>query len=380
MVSEFPPRHGGISDYTADLTKFLSRDGVQVSVLTFEDPQGPRYESLPSGVAVYRSVTPGLRSGISSIKLARQLQPDLVHIQLTTFLFDRSFYVFPLLHDSAPLLLTVHEAPASYRTIHMIPFVRWALRKSRRIISLSDHVRDILVSFHGIASGKIARVPLGIDLVRFNPTHRTREARKRLGWDGKFVLLMAGFLNPGKGVHTFLRAAALMGIPDLHVVVAGEFTESSDPSLTRHAMNSYEQYIRAEIARLGLADSVEMRGYVPERELPLLMANSDAFVLPYAYSYQSLSLDLAMASGCPVVASDIPAFRELVVDEETGLLVEVDDPEDLVGKLRWLYDNPARARGLGQAAREVAERAFDPSVAGRMHTALYREVLTQGET
>lgn len=379
MVSEFPPRHGGVSDYTADLTGSLSLEGVSVSVLTFPDSGAPVKERLPYGTTVYRSLSPGLFSGTSSIRLARELEPDLVHLQLTTFLFDRGFYVFPLLHSSTPLLVTVHDAPRSYRAFHMIPFVRVALKRSRRIICLSNHVRDLLVSFHRIEPASIARIPLGVDLRRYNPTHRTPETRRRLGWEGKFVVLMAGFLNPGKGVHTLLQAAALTEIPDLQVVIAGEFTGSSAPSLDRGSMDTYEDFIRAEIVRLGLSDLVDLRGYVPAHELPLLLANSDVFVLPYAYSYQSIILDYAMASGCSVIASDIAAFREFVANHETGLLANANDARDWATKLQWVHDNPNGAKRLGPAARQLAERRLDLGVTAEMHQAIYQEELHRTE-
>lgn len=375
MVTEFPPHHGGVSDYAMDLAQSLAIEGVDLSVLTFAEPNLRVTEDVAHGIRVHRSIVSGIRSGTKSIGLAKEVNPDLIHIQMTTFLFNRSFYIFPLLYDSAPLLVTAHDVPNSYRTIHMIPFIRATLEKSRKIISLSGHVRDMLVGFHRVTPAKIVCIPLAVDLARFSPRSRSPETRKQLGWDGRFVVLLSGFLNPGKGVHTLVRAAALAGIPNLLVVVAGEFWKHSSPSLNRGYMGSYERFVQSEIARLGIRKSVEIRGYVHPDELPLLMANCDAFVLPYAYTYQSLSLHKAMASGSAIVASDVPGFREFIADGKTGLLTRVGNPGDLASKLRWIYDNPGDAGGLGANARRLAEERFDLSATAHAHLNIYRDII-----
>lgn len=375
IISEFPPRRGGVADYAAYLADSLIREGVKVSVLTFSDDQLPVKEDTPNGITVYRSLVPGLASGVNTLRMARSIRPDLVHLHLTSFLYNRSFYTFPLLYDLAPLIITAHEVPASHRLVHMTPFIRIALKRSHRLISLSDHVQDLLLSFHGVESSRVVRAPMGIDLLRYNPIHRTKENRELLGWRGKFVVLLVGFLNPGKGVHTLIRAVPLTQIPNLHVVIAGEFRRGRSPSLQRGSMDGYEEFLRSEIVRLDISELVELRGYAPGPEYQLLLANADAFVLPYLYSYQSLSMHCAMASGCPIIASDIAGFREFIAPGRTGLLTPPGDPLPLARGLRWIHDNPEEARGLGAAARRFAVEHFGLQAAARMHVGVYRRAL-----
>ncbi len=143
-------------------------------------------------------------------------------------------------------------------------------------------------------------------------------------------------------------------------------------------MDGYEELLRTEIVRLDISELVELRGYAPGPEYQLLLANADAFVLPYLYSYQSLSMHCAMASGCRIVASDISGFKEFIRNGETGLLTPRDNPTDLAMKLRWLYDNPEGAKRMGSAARRFAEERFGLSAAARMHMNLYRAALDTG--
>ncbi|MEK7860012.1 MAG: glycosyltransferase, partial [Chloroflexota bacterium] len=86
-------------------------------------------------------------------------------------------------------------------------------------------------------------------------------------------------------------------------------------------------------------------------------------------------LVIAMASGSAIVASDVPGFREFIADGKTGLLTRVGDPGDLASKLRWIYDNPGDAEGLGANARRLAEERFDLSATARAHVNIYRDVI-----
>lgn len=378
MVSEFPPRRGGVADYTAELAEAVGREGMDVSVLTFAE-QGLRpVERLAAGPTVHRAIVPGLGSGLAALRTAKALRPDVVHIQLTTFLFNQSFYLFPVLYGGVPLVTTAHDVPTSYRTAHMLPFVRMALRKSRRVISLSDYVRNLLLSFHRVAPRRTALIPLAVNLTRFNPSLRSDEVRRRLGWEGRFVVLMAGFQNPAKGLQTLLRAVPLAGLRDLRVVIGGEFLRSGGPSLNRKAFDSHEALIRDEITKLGIRHQVEFRGYVPGGELPLLVANADVVALLHEYTFQSSSLHQAMASGCPIIASDIAGFQRFIADGKTGLMVPSNSPGALATALKRLHGDPEEARRLGLAARRFAEEKFDPANSARMHVQVYREALGMG--
>jgi glycosyltransferase involved in cell wall biosynthesis len=375
MVGEFPPRHGGVADYAAELAWGLSRQGVGVSVLTFAEPGLHPHEVNPGGPAVHRAIPPGLGSGLASLRATRALAPDLIHLHLTTFQFNRSFYAFPLLSDSVPMVITAHEVPISYRVVHMLPFVWTALHRASRAIALSRNVREMLLTFHGLDAARVSHIPMAVDLERFNPRHRSEEARRALGWEDRFVVLMAGFHNPGKGVHTLLRAIPAADIPGVKVVIAGEFSRPKGPSLQRNRMENYGEFVRSEISRLGIGHLVELPGYVPAPQLPLLLANADAVVFPYEFSYQSAALQQAMASGAPILASRVDGFREFVEDGRTGLLVPPGAPGSVAEGLRWLHENPGEARSMGAAARRFAEERLDPSIALRKHLEVYGEAL-----
>lgn len=85
----------------------------------------------------------------------------------------------------------------------------------------------------------------------------------------------------------------------------------------------------------------------------------------------------AMASGVPVVASDVGGIPELVVNEETGLLVEPGDSEALAGAITRLIEDGDLRRRFAAAGHERAKRLFDPERWRQEHVDLYRRLLSE---
>ena len=113
--------------------------------------------------------------------------------------------------------------------------------------------------------------------------------------------------------------------------------------------------------------------------LPAIHAGCDAFVAP-AVGQESFGVSLveAMAAGLPVVASDIPGYREVVTDGVEGLLVPPRDPEALAAGLVRVLRDPELAARLGEAGRDRA-RAFDwPIVVDRLEELYGRAIESAG--
>jgi len=104
-----------------------------------------------------------------------------------------------------------------------------------------------------------------------------------------------------------------------------------------------------------LAERVEFAGW--SRAIPDYLASADAFVLCSKHEGLPLSLVESLAAGTPVIASDIPGTREVIVDGESGLLVDMEDPKHLVEALRRLMTDDALRDRLAEGGRRRA-RAF----------------------
>jgi glycosyltransferase involved in cell wall biosynthesis len=137
------------------------------------------------------------------------------------------------------------------------------------------------------------------------------------------------------------------------------------------------QEIESAVHALGLETAVRLCG--PRRDIPDLLARCDVFALSSRSEGGPISVLEAMAAGLPVVASDVGGVGEIVVDQQTGLLVPPGDPDALAAALERLLADPALRHRLGAAGRERAAQRFSLGALRAAHLELYaRELARHG--
>jgi glycosyltransferase involved in cell wall biosynthesis len=231
---------------------------------------------------------------------------------------------------------------------------RYVVRHSERITVVSQAMLDDMREEAGDVSN-CSVLPMGVDTrERFVPP---TSPISRSG------LLFAGRLADKKGIHVLLEAmAAIKDMPDLSLHIIG-----SGPEETR---------LKQLCTRLKLDGIVDFVGPVPNKDLPPWYQRSAALVFPSvvtAYGDQE-GLGLvpveALACGCPVVASDLPAVKDVIRDRETGLLFPAGDARQLAETLHvLLWDEKLRTR-LAARGREYAQENFDWSHIAARYAAL----------
>jgi glycosyltransferase involved in cell wall biosynthesis len=233
-------------------------------------------------------------------------------------------------------------------------------RLAARIVAVSERTKRALIE-QGYPARLIDVVPNGIHLVSHDGNLPGRTTRSALGVpDGSPVIGEIARLCDVKGQRELLRALA--GLPGVHAVLAGKDLEAG---------GAYRRGLEREAAELGVADRVVFAGYRPAAEiLPAL----DVFVLPSWIEGMPIVALEAMAYGKPVVATPVGGTAELVVDEETGLLVPPRDPPALAAAIRRLLDDPPLARRLGEAGRARVAEHFSAEAMTRRVLAIYDEV------
>ncbi|UGS35002.1 glycosyltransferase family 4 protein [Capillimicrobium parvum] len=134
--------------------------------------------------------------------------------------------------------------------------------------------------------------------------------------------------------------------------------------------------VEGELRTLPAArDAVELLG--DRTDVPELLARSDVFVLASRSEGAPLSVLEAMAAGLPVVASRVGGIPEIVVDGETGLLVEPGDPGRLAAAIEQLLGDPRRRAAMGDAGRRRVLERFDVDAVRRRHLELYAGELSR---
>jgi glycosyltransferase involved in cell wall biosynthesis len=177
----------------------------------------------------------------------------------------------------------------------------------------------------------------------------------------------AGHLYPWKGVDVLVRALAR--IPAIRGLIVGGHPQEND-------RRRVEQIARES----GVADRLTITGLVPPGEVRRALAPATILVLPNTATaiserYTSpLKLFEYLAAGRPIVASDLPAFREVLRDGETALLVQPGDSEALAVALQRLATDSALANRLAAAARTLAPSYSWDARAARIEAALQAAV------
>lgn len=239
--------------------------------------------------------------------------------------------------------------------------LRLAIALSRTIVAVSTDMAKWLRDEFPTATRKIAVIENGVDAAFFAAFN----ARRNRALHPLPVLVCAGNLIPRKGHCVLLRALAQCSEYPWRLQLAGEGPEHAQ--LARLA------------TELGLADRIDFLGELPPDAMPAFLANADLFILPSFSEGRSNALLEAMASGLPVVASDIDGVTELIEDDRTGRLFPPGDDAALAAiLLALLQDAPALSR-LGTAAHaEISRRQLTWASAAEKYAVLYRQMLERG--
>ncbi len=137
-----------------------------------------------------------------------------------------------------------------------------------------------------------------------------------------------------------------------------------------------EGELRAEARELGLEEHVLFAGF--RRDVPRLLAASDALILPSESECLPLVILEAMSARRPVIATDVGGISEAVDDGRTGLLVRPRDAEGLADALVAVLGDPERARSMGLAGRAKVAAEFSLEACASAVFAVYDELLSNG--
>jgi glycosyltransferase involved in cell wall biosynthesis len=240
--------------------------------------------------------------------------------------------------------------------------VRLTNRLIDATIAVSELSRQELIENYSVQPSRIVTIRNGIDLTRFDAAFDVGAVRDGLGiGEGDQVGVLVGAFVARKGHRYALRAvpAIRKRIPRFRMVFAG-----SGP---------LEQELRAEAERMGAPDAVVFAGF--RRDVPAVLAASDVLLLPSENECLPMVILEAMASGLPVIATDVAGISEAVEDGVTGRLVAAGDTEGLARAVIEILGDPDRAQAMGAAGRKRVETDFTAAKSAAAVFRLYEEIL-----
>ncbi len=265
----------------------------------------------------------------------------------------------------------------SVTTIPMIASTRLAVEKAlletaERVVATSpqeqDHMRSLVST-----KGNIDIIPCGTDIHRFGSWTK-ESARATLGIDqDEKVVFYVGRFDPRKGIETLVRAVGqskLRGQEKLKLIIGGGSRPGQSDGIERDR-------IEGIVAELGMSDFTIFPGRLGDDILPAYYAAADVCVVPSHYEPFGLVAIEAMASGTPVVASDVGGLQFTVVPEETGLLAAPKDEADFADAIDRILSNPDWRDQLGKEARARVESKFSWDGVAHQLSDLYTKLIEE---
>jgi phosphatidylinositol alpha-mannosyltransferase len=351
---------GGVQVHVGQLAGRLLDRGHEVLVLapSSSRPVEPFVRAMgrPWRVPYNQSIAP-ISPTPRAYRLTRlavdRFRPDVVHVHEP---FVPGPSMFAALSSTAPVVATFHAYAHRSRLLALAaPALRRVWDRLSIRIAVSQAAADFVEGPMG-DRGASRIVPNGADVEMFSSAQPAALPVGRR-------ILFVNRLDRRKGFRVMVEAFRLLAAerPDAVLVVAGDGSE-------RVALRDLPIEARSRVVMLG---------NVPHEDLPPYHAAAEVFCAP-ATGRESFGIVLveAMAAGLPVVASDIPGYREVVRDEIEGLLLPPRDPEALAGAVGRLLDDADLAKRLGEAGLQRAQRYSWDTVAGEIEE-IYRDEVSR---
>ena len=272
-------------------------------------------------------------------RVIRRLQPDVIHagpIQSAAFLAALSgFHPLVSMSWGSDLLLDADRSA----------WMRWVTRFTlRRTTVLAADCRTVLekAAQFGFPPQRVVLFPWGVELARFQPG-RADAFRARRGWQDAFVVLSLRTWEPLYGVDVVARgfARAARQNPRLRLLLLGGGSQAG--------------LIRSILEQEGVQEQVFFGGQVNGDDLPQYYQAADLYVSASHSDGSSVSLMEALASGLPVLVSDIPSNREWITPGREGWLFADGDDRALSEGILRAAGQPEGLKEMRLAARRLAE-------------------------
>ncbi|MCM3696477.1 glycogen synthase [Microbacterium oleivorans] len=388
VTKEYPPEiYGGAGVHVTELVKALrSRMEVQVRAFGAErDEADTTSYAAPTGLS---GANPALQTLGTDLEIVGDVAgADVVHSH--TWYANYAGFLASMLHG-VPHVVTAHsleplrpwkaeQLGGGYALSSYVE--KTAYENAAAVVAVSDGMRrDILRSYPSLDPAKVRVIYNGIDVDAWQP-REDPDLLSRWGIDpARPSVVFVGRITRQKGLPYFLRAAELLP-PEVQLILCAGAPDT--PEIMAEVQGLVQQLQRT---REGV---VWIEEFLPRPDLCAILTSATTFVCPSIYEPLGIVNLEAMACGAAVVGTATGGIPEVVIDGETGRLVEIEqaedgtgtpvDPEkfvaDLAATLTEVVSDPERARAYGSAGRERAASAFSWEAIADETAALYREVV-----
>ncbi len=354
--SGFLPQIGGIEVLAAQFLPAMRERGYEYLVVSSQDdgslPPSTTYDGIPvRRFPFWQSLAnidelANVRQQVA--KLKRSFAPDLIHINGVGR--DNFFHLVTATAYHAPILVTLHgewvpQADAIVKTT--LESADWITGCSKAILLKARELAPAIIPRSSVIYNAVAQPPVC-------PAPPAMQSQR---------VLCLGRLSKEKGFDLALSAFALVvkQHPRAHLIIAGNGPERA--ALATQAVDA------------GLSELVEFIGWVAPENVPALINTATVSMIPSRTESLPVVALQAAQMARPVIGTRVGGLPEIVADQQTGILVDKEDPQSLADATAFLFDHPEIASRMGQAARDRAQRDFDWKRHLNAYDRLYRNLI-----
>jgi glycosyltransferase involved in cell wall biosynthesis len=352
----------GAERHLLALLPALRSHDVDSAVVLLEDPRRPqkelrgRFEAegiRVHAIPIHWHIDPALPAELHAVLQGEPFDVLHAHLPHGEVYGEIAMRNFP----GRKFVISRHNDDRFRRWLPLRPVFAPSLRRADRVVAISQAMRRFLIEVEGAPAEKVEVVPYGLDAEAFARSVHPGKFRKEIGAKDEPIVGFVGRLTRQKGADILLRAFA--GVeksrPDARLILAGDGPDRAALASLAHS--------------LGLR-RVMFIGW--RKDAPDILADVSLLAVPSRWEGFGLVALEAMALGKPVIASRVSALPEIVVPEETGLLVPTGDEEGLGRALLALLSDPRQAARMGRAGKERVLKEFPVSKMAQRTAEIYR--------
>lgn len=335
-LSVFYPFRGGIAQFNASLYRELEKEH-EIYSFTFTRqypkilfPGKTQYvtsadqaDEIPSE-QLLDTINP--LTYLTTANKILDFKPDLLIMKFWMPFFAPSLgFVASRLKKSGTKIITVLDNVIPHeKRIGDIQLIKYFLKQNHGFIAMSETVKKDLLSLKPDAVYSLKPHPI---YSHFGPSISKNNALKKLNLNpDKKTILFFGFIRDYKGLDLLIDAVQYLS-DSFQIVVAGE------------VYGNFEKYDK-QINNLNIREQIQtFIRYIDDNEVPIFFSAADVCVLPYKSATQSGIVQIAYNFDLPVIATNVGGLSEMVLDNETGLIINEQNSKLLADKINFYFSN-----------------------------------------
>jgi len=351
IICTYPPYKGGIGNSAFNFGVQMKKAGFEVENLI------PNYTNIQSegnskSGKIIR-LKPWLKYGNAALTpqlLWKLKKYDVVYLHYPFFGGAELVWLFKIFNPKKRLIIHFHHDVLNLNPLAKIlslpaKLIEKSLFKKANIITCAsfDYVKNSSIkNIYEEYKNKFVEVPFGVDLEKFKPNSNKKE-------EEAIKILFVGGLDKAhyfKGVEVLIEAVSKLENKNWELSIIGD--------------GDLKPNYQEKAKKLNIAEKINFLGNISNTDLPKKYQEADIFVLPSINKGEAFGMVIleALASGVPVIASNLPGVRGVFQNGKQGLVCEPNNSENLKEKINQLLNNKNLRKQMRNEARILAEEKY----------------------